>query len=1426
MSKKGLCFLVISIAVLALTARIFCIEGVQTNLKEAVTTNTDWNSPKPHEDARTNVNSNPAITQIANYSGSAAIPHLTFPPSSDDKLGAPLSVKGYRSEGSYPGSDSLAFTPSVLKTPINAATFPSTNKSTTSNPIITTVAGNGWWTYGGDGGPAIQAQLNSPRGIAIDSSKNLYIADTDNHRIRRVDKKGIITTLAGNGDYGYAGDNNPAIHARLYNPSDIVFDKAGNLYIADTGNHCIRRVDKQGIITLVAGHPPVGGYWGDEGPATQVNLYYPSGVAIDSLGNLYIADTCNHRIRKVDKDGMISTVAGSGSGGSYGGDGGYATEARLNNPSGVTFDTSGNLYIADSSNHRIRKVDRYGIITTVAGNGTRGHSGDGGRATEAQLGYLAHLVVDAMGNLYIADEYNECIRKVDTNGIITTIAGNGLRGYAGDNGLATQCQLNSPEGLARDALGHLYIADTRNSLIRKVDTNGFITTVAGSQNQGDGGPATEATLCEPSGVSADLWGNFYIADKYNHRIRKIDETGIITTVAGVGKPGYTGDGGPAIQAQLYHPTGVTVDPLGNFYVADKDNRVIRKIDAEGIISTVAGTGEGGYGGDGGLATQARLYPTALALDSLGDIYIADKWNDRVRRLDRHGIITTVAGKGVSGYSGDGGPATEAELCEPSGVAIDTIGNLYIADTCNYRIRRVDTNGMISTVAGTGEFGYSGDGGPAIQATIGSLYGLALDIQGNLFFTDSYHNLIRKVDTEGIITTVAGGGDPPDGLGDGGFATQASLDIPLDVTVDAWGSLYIADSLNDRIRKVEDVFVIQKATVTGTVTDSSTNLPLSDVMATVRDSHATLEAKTDSNGKFTVPALTEGPFTAAFEKSGYAKQEVTGALMAGQTQTLQIRLNPIPPLALYITSPQDGSKINSSPVTVLGITSNDANVRVNDIQVALRDKSFSLSIPLKEGENIITAKATDQFGQTASHTISVALVIKASMTGTVTDLSSGLPLSSATVSMRDALNKTRTVSTNRRGEYRIVKIPPGLFNGSIAKNGYKTFNFSGVLAPGQAFTVNAVLSPLLPIDDIAVTNITADSATIAWKTTQPSDSLVEYGPTSSYGDSVRDTSLTKNHRIKLRSLSPATTYHFKVTSKDRTGVSLSSEDSQFTTLDPPGPITINITFPKNGGVITRPDTRVEGTFANSTGRETGIVVDETVANVYGNRFFLNHVPLMEGSNTIVATATDANVNTATARVTVNSIPGGDYVEITSNIEAGISPLETILTITSSLDPDNARLTYEGPGQVEFLSKVTGEYRVRIVAPGIYTFTGEIPVSKRKSYTDAVSIMVLPRSELDHLLRIKWEGMRAKLAESDIEGALVFFDESSRQDYRELFNVLSPMLPVIAQEMSDIELIEFVKNTAIYDLRTVRDGKEYSFQLLFRKDSNGLWSISSF
>jgi RHS repeat-associated protein len=329
--------------------------------------------------------------------------------------------------------------------------------------IINTVAGTGQGGYSGDGGPASDAQLNNAHGIAIDAGRNLYIADTGNHRIRKVDTSGIITTVAGNGYYGYSGDGWPAVWAQLFYPNDVDLDAGGNLYIADTNNHRIRKVDTSGIITTVAGNGYYG-YSGDGGPAIQAQLNNPTGLAVDSWGNLYIADSNNQRIRKIDTNGFITTVAGRSSQG-YSGDGGPAIQAQLNNPTGLAVDSWGNLYIADQDNRVVRKVDTSGIITTVAGNGRYGYSGDGGLATEARLVQPYSVCIDISGNLYIADRYGQRIRKVDTNGIITTFAGNGYAGSVGDGGPASQAMVNWPVGVDVDASGSLYIS---NYTIRKV----------------------------------------------------------------------------------------------------------------------------------------------------------------------------------------------------------------------------------------------------------------------------------------------------------------------------------------------------------------------------------------------------------------------------------------------------------------------------------------------------------------------------------------------------------------------------------------------------------------------------------------------------------------------------------------------------------------------------------------------------------------------------------------------------------------------------------------------------------------------------------------------------------------------------------------------------------------------------------------------
>jgi sugar lactone lactonase YvrE len=299
--------------------------------------------------------------------------------------------------------------------------------------------------------------------------------------------------------------------------------------------------------------------------------------------------------------------------------------------------------------------------------------------------------VDVVGNLYIADTGNYRVREVAANGIISTVAGGGSIGYSGDGGPATSAGLNYPYGVAVDVAGNLYIADFFNSRVRKVATNGTISTVAGGGGSypGDGGPATNAVLGNVTGVAVDVAGNLYIADPDNNRIRKVAANGTISTVAGNGTLGYSGDGGPATSAQLWSPDGVAVDVAGNLYIADGNNNRIRKVATNGMISTVAGNGSLGYSGDGGPATSAQMdFPWGLAVDSVGNLYIADGNNNRIRKVATNGTISTVAGNGSYGYSGDGGPATSAELSGAYGVALDAAGNLYIADTYNCRIRKV------------------------------------------------------------------------------------------------------------------------------------------------------------------------------------------------------------------------------------------------------------------------------------------------------------------------------------------------------------------------------------------------------------------------------------------------------------------------------------------------------------------------------------------------------------------------------------------------------------------------------------------------------------------------------------------------------------------------------------------------------------------
>ncbi len=563
--------------------------------------------------------------------------------------------------------------------------------------IITTVAGGGQPPDSlGDGALATDAALSEPTAIAIDTVGNLYISDSSNNRVRKVEAStSIIRTVAGNGKEGFSGDGELATLAKFSLPRGLAIDSQSNLYIADLGNSRIRRVDAQtGIITTVAGNGTTDRLnIGDGNLATNASVNLPSAIAFDGKENLFIADTENRRIRRVDQTTkIITTVAGTGDFG-FAGDGGLAINATFTDTCGLGVDGTGNIFIVDQFNRRIRRVDSNGQISTIAGS--ESVIGDGMQAIKANLNFPTFVALDSNDNLFISDTGNLRVRKVDTlTNTITTIAGNGSGGFSGDGGLATQAQLGFLfSGVALDSNGNLFIMDTDNVRIRRVDSSGIISTFAGSGEanfSGDGGLATACGMAFPRNIAIDQKGNVFIADLFNNRVRRIDaQTAIITTVAGNGSKGFRGDGGSALMASLNEPFNVALDLAGNLFIADSGNSRVRRVDVHtGIITTVAGNGQVTFSGDGGLATKASLADIiGLAVDSNGNLFITT--NNRIRKVDAvTNIITTIAGNGEEAFIGDGGQATNASFFAPGGIAIDSLGNIYVADSFNSAIRVV------------------------------------------------------------------------------------------------------------------------------------------------------------------------------------------------------------------------------------------------------------------------------------------------------------------------------------------------------------------------------------------------------------------------------------------------------------------------------------------------------------------------------------------------------------------------------------------------------------------------------------------------------------------------------------------------------------------------------------------------------------------
>lgn len=808
---------------------------------------------------------------------------------------------------------------------------------------------------GGGSAPVVERDLLVPLSAARDAVGNVYVSDGNNVFKYLAGADGIVTVadsrlhIAGSYKQGYLGDNGPARGARLDGASGVAVDASNNLYIADYNNHRIRKVvpgadgvlngGSDEIITTIAGDgfkvtgPPAcppgdiyceitgqpsygdpsvliacdpifeffgscaavgfGRYAGDGGPATAASLNFPSGVAV-SGGTLYIADLYNHRIRAVDlASGTITSVAGNGCDPNQGpnhcaiGDGGSPTAASLNHPYGVSVDSGGNVLVVDTFNHRIRKITG-GVINTVAGDGfkdtdpTSGsyllgrYNGDGVTATAASLN-LPRAVIENGGELFIADTFNQRVRKVDTLGVITTAAGDGTQAATpaagaaafGDGGPATAARVSNPSGLALTT-GGLYIADQGTRRLRRVDA-GTISSAAGNNRIlgccGDDGlfAAGQGVVLQPQSV-VTTGNTTYISDTALNRVVKV-VSGTVTTVAGTGfpttsppspTPADLGDGGPAENATLSSPVGIALDPSGNLLIADFGNLRVRRVNTTtGIITTVAGNGTAGVAGDGVLATSAFLYyPTGVTADPAGNIYIAEFFGNKIRKVGTNDRISTVAGTGAMGFRGDSGPATAAELARPKSVVYHS-NALYISDSLNNRIRKVDlTLGSIKTVAGngapfiqptqnniassTGPLGMIGDNGPATAAGLGLSGGLeerglsptaaevAFDSAGNMYIPDTWNHRIRKVaagsdgviagDADEVISTIAGTGcyslppfyaylstqsqqnqrvpvtDPRFcGFQEAGNAKQVNLRYPTSVAMFGLADLLIADS---------------------------------------------------------------------------------------------------------------------------------------------------------------------------------------------------------------------------------------------------------------------------------------------------------------------------------------------------------------------------------------------------------------------------------------------------------------------------------------------------------------------------------------------------------------------------------------------------------------------------------------------------------
>ena len=645
---------------------------------------------------------------------------------------------------------------------------------------------------GSTNGIGSAARFDGPFGTAVDSIGNIYVADSHNNTIRRVTPGGFASTVAGKS--GQEGtDDGVGEDARFFNPSGVTVDGSGNLYVADSGNHTIRKITPEGIVSTIAGEPGMPG--SSDGTGNVARFNFPTGIAVGDSGNLYVADTVNDTIRKITPASEVTTLAGLA--GAEGSTDGTGSEARFTTPLGVTVNASGVVYVGDSGNHTIRKITPDGVVSTLAGlAGSRGSLNGFGDA--ARFDVPCGVAVDSDGNTYVADTFNHTIRKVSAVGLVTTLAGLADEGPGGGgsmDGLGSAARFFKPRGVAVNSSGTIYVGDTQNNTIRKITSEGLVTTLVGLAGLGSqDGTGSGARFAHPNGLVFDRADNLYVADNYNHTIRKITPAGMVTTFAGMAGVSGSADG-TGTAARFNFPRAIAIDAEGNLYVSDRLNHTIRKITPEAEVSTLAGS-PGVPGSADGLGSAARFdEPYGLAVDNAGNVYVVDTDNYTIRKITPAGLVSTIAGTaGISGYADGVGPAAKFNL--PSGMAIDFSQNLYITDSVNYVIRKMTLDGVVSTFAGIpGSSG--GDDGMTAESRFFRPAAITVDLSGNIYVSDTNNDLIRKIDPAGNITTL--GGLVGRRGGAVGAGSNARFFEPLGIAVNSHGQLCVADNVNNAIR---------------------------------------------------------------------------------------------------------------------------------------------------------------------------------------------------------------------------------------------------------------------------------------------------------------------------------------------------------------------------------------------------------------------------------------------------------------------------------------------------------------------------------------------------------------------------------------------------------------------------------------------------